>query len=203
MSTDVLPTMPGLTFPQGRSMIWSDDLQEAVSGKETAIARWTYPRWEWSLSYSVIRTFTVTSELKTFLSFALKRQGRPGTFLYQDQDDNTAVGQIIGTGDGATRTFQLVRAFGGVGGFVEPIWAPQTVSAVYVNGAAVTGWSVQHWEETAPGLITLASAPAAGAVVTADFTYYFPVRFTESRLDLQKFLMGRYKAEKLTFHSIK
>ena len=205
MSTDIFPSLPGQFKPK-RSEMWNDDIQEAVSGKRTGIAWWTYPRWRWEVSYDFLRKMAGIPEFQTFVNFCLKRQGRAGTFLYADEDDNAVTGQLIGIGDGTTRTFQLVRSFGSdSGGFVEPIWAPNLVSAIHVDAMvlATGGWSVQGWEQTYPGLVTLTTAPAVGSAVTADFSYYFPARFAESQHDFEKVMNGWYKTGAIAFESEK
>jgi uncharacterized protein (TIGR02217 family) len=91
--------------------------------------------------------------------------------------------QLIGQGDGATKTFQLVKTYAS-GGEVEtrvitkPV--PGTVK-IYRDGVeAVSGWSVN----TATGLVTFNVAPASGVQVTADFEFDVPVRFDSDQMDL-------------------
>jgi uncharacterized protein (TIGR02217 family) len=52
---------------------------------------------------------------------------------------------------------------------------------VAVAGVPVTGFVV----DALTGTVTLASAPAAGAVVTAGFLFDVPVRFDTDRLDIE------------------
>ncbi|MGH2266592.1 DUF2460 domain-containing protein, partial [Enterococcus faecalis] len=58
---------------------------------------------------------------------------------------------------------------------------------VAVDGVATQGFAVDG-----EGVVTLASAPAAGAAVTASFTYDVVVRFAEDRLTVNRatFLAG-------------
>src|ERR1700689_4762721 len=59
--------------------------------------------------------------------------------MLRDEHDARAA---IGTGDGGTTVFQLVRTMGAAlpgGGFAEPITAPNTVSTVYFNGVRQSG----------------------------------------------------------------
>ena len=51
-----------------------------------------------------------------------------------------AIGQAIGTGDGTTTVFPLVRS---MGAYSEPVQGVSGVSAVYLNGVAQSGsaWS--------------------------------------------------------------
>ena len=202
--TEIMPKFAG-QFPPKRSEIWNDDVQESVSGSETAIQLWSYPRWKWSISYDALRQAQPFTEYADFMNFTLRRVGRVVPFLYREEDDNCVSGQLVGLGDGVTTTFQLARSFGGSGGFVEPIFAPDVVGAVYVSGVklATNAWSVQAWGSAAPGLLTLAAAPANGAPVSVDFSYFFPCRFATSQIDFEKVMRGWHKLGELSFTSIK
>ncbi len=201
MSTSVLPPLVGLGFDVVRTLLWDTVVQQSLSGKETRFARQTYPRWKWDLAYNVLRSGANYTELQQLAGFFNLRQGQFDTFLYQDADDNSVTGQPVATGDGTTTGFQLIRSFGG---FVEPVLAPNTVSAVYINGVVQTsGFSISAWGSASPGVITFASAPAIGAAVTVDFTYYFPVRMSADSVSFNMFLSGYYKAKKFGFISVK
>ncbi|BAE50582.1 DUF2460 domain-containing protein [Paramagnetospirillum magneticum] len=204
MTTDIMPRLPG-QLPPKRSEIWSDDLQESASGSETAVARWSYPRWKWTISHDALRQAAPFTEYTDFVNFTLRRLGRVMPFLYRDEEDNTATNQLVGLGDGATTQFQLVRSFGGPGGFVEPIWAPDVVSAVRVDGMPLAGgaWSVAAWGSAAPGRLSLATAPAAGKSVSVDFSYFFACRMATTQFDFEKVMKGWHKTMELAFTSIK
>jgi uncharacterized protein (TIGR02217 family) len=174
MSTAVFPTLSGLGWDVVRTPIWSTQVQTNVSGKESAVGYWSYPRWQWELTYNYLRcgpiNGTTYSEFQSLVGFYNARRGRMDSFLYQDADDNAVTGQQIGVGNGST-VFQLARSFGG---FAEPIFAPLLVSNIYVNGVNKAGhWTVSNWGSATPGVVTLDAAPAAGQPVTADFSYYF------------------------------
>lgn len=206
MSTAILPSHAGLGFSVTRTPVWDTTVQQAISGKETRIARLTYPRWKWDLTYTVLRSGAAFGELQQLAGFFNARQGMYDTFLYQDADDNAVIGQQIATGDGATVNFKMLRTFGG---FIEPMLAPnlsQTVN-IYVNsvlqtsGTSVTGWGTSS--SGGPGILTFATAPASGAIITADFSYYFPVRMSEDSVSFDLFLSQMYRAKKFGFVSVK
>lgn len=201
MSTQILPSLAGLGIEVTRAPLWDTRVQEAASGKETRVALWSYPRWRWDLSYNVLRSDAVNAELQQLAGFFNARQGMYDSFLYEDADDNSVSGQTIGTGSGSTLSFQLIRSFGG---FLEPILAPHSVSAVYLDGVPqASGWSVSNWGSNSPGRITFASAPANGVSISADFSFYFPVRMTEDSVSFAMFLSRHYKLKKFSFISIK
>lgn len=201
MSTAVLPSLAGLGFDVVRTPQWDTVVQQALNGMETRIARQTYPRWKWELTYNVLRSNVSYGELQQLAGFFNERQGKYDTFLYQDADDNSVTGQSLGTGDGSTTSFQLIRSFGG---FIEPMLAPNGVSAVYLGGVVQSGGvTISYWGSTSPGMITFASAPASGAAITADFSYYFPVRMDTDNVSFNLFLSQYYKTKKFSFISVK
>jgi uncharacterized protein (TIGR02217 family) len=207
VSTSVFPTLAGLGWDVPRTEIWKTTVQENVSGKESRVALWTYPRHQWDLTFDFLRQGTVHggaySEFAQLAGFFNQRQGQFDTFLYTDTDDSGVTGQAIGVGDGATTTFQLVRAFGG---FVEPILAPNSVAAVKVNGVTktpVTDYAVSNWGSSTPGVVTFTSPPANGLPVTADFSFYFPCRFVDDTMAFAKFAQALYSGKKVSFMSVK
>ena len=201
MTTPIFPALIGLAWGTKRTPTWSTTIQKAASGKRTAIANWTYPIYVWELAFELLQAGGARQDFQALMGFFNQMQGQFGTFLYQDADDNQVAGQTIGVGDGATTAFQLVRAMG----YVEPIFAPNVVTTVTVNGAALPGtaWSVGAWGSASPGIVTLTAAPAVGALITADFSFYFPCAFTDDTLTLERFLYQLYQAQKVAFTSLK
>lgn len=209
MSSVVFPsrtTLPGVAWPVKRTPMWKTIKPVAISGKESAIALWSYPRYQYELVYNVLRTGSIAgstyTEWQTLLGFYNARNGGFDSFLFDDEDDDSVTTQNIGTGDGTTTAFQLVRS---LGGFAEPVLAPNVVTTVYDNGTPVNplNYTVNNWAATNPGVLAFTSAPAAGHTITATFTYYWPCRFVEDSCEFEKMLSGRYAVKKLTFMTIK
>lgn len=203
MSTSVFPSLVGLGYDVVRTPIWKTTVQENLSGKEVRVALMTYPRYQWDLTFNRLSSTAALAEFQNLIGFYNSRQGSFDSFLYTDADDNSVTTQAIGVGDGTTLTFQLVKAFGG---YVEPVFAPNTVSHVYVNGVDQAGhWTVSNWGTSPPGLITFASghAPTTGLSVTATFTYYYPVRFVDDKIAFNLFNFQNYKLKKVSLMSVK
>ena len=198
MTEPLFPALAGLGWSVKRSPVWKTRAQQAISGKETRLADWSYPAWHWALTFDFLRATPSAAEFQSLAGFFNQRQGAFGTFLYADADDNAVTGQSLGAGDGATVSFQLVRAFGG---FIEPVLAPNVVNAVYLAGVvqSPSAYSVNP----TTGLLTFTAAPASGAAITADFSYYFRCRFAEDTVDFEKFMATLYRAQKLAFISLK
>jgi uncharacterized protein (TIGR02217 family) len=197
MGTAIFPALAGLEYPVVKTPIAGRTLiQNSVSGQENRVALWSAPRWQWTLSFNFLRD-DATDEFRTLLGFFLARQGSFDSFLFDDIDDDTVTGQPLGIASPGQTAFQLVRS---LGGHTEPVLAPNAVSAVYVNGTSIgSAWSVNR----SGGVLTLDSAPATGSTVSADFTFYWPVRFIADQYDFGKFMNRLWEQKKLDFISLK
>lgn len=202
MSTQVFPTLAGKGYDILRTPIWNTITSQNISGKEDRISLQTYPRYQWDLVFNFLRSDSTNLEFQSLLGFYNARNGSFDSFLYSDPDDYTITGQQIGTGNGSTLTYQLVKT---LGGFVEPIYAPHTVSKVYVDGVDQVGyWTVSNWGTTTPGIVTFSGghAPANTKAITADFTYYYPCRFVDDKIAFSNFMSQLWDMKKLSFMSI-
>jgi uncharacterized protein (TIGR02217 family) len=195
MSNAVFPVLPGLTWDVVKQPEFSTKVQTAASGKDATAAYWTYPRWTFKLSYELLRGGSQT-ELNTILGFFLARKGQFDTWLYTDPSDYIVTGQQIGIGDGSTLAFQLLRT---LGGFVEPMKNINGTPVIKIGGATqTTGWSVNS-----SGLITFVAAPANGAIITADFSYYYRCRFLKDAAEFNQFMSDLWELKKCEFISVK
>jgi uncharacterized protein (TIGR02217 family) len=208
----IFPTLVGLGWNVVKRPIWGTSIATAASGGEVQTSYYQYPIWEFDLTYDILNdeqtlASTTASDFRTLIGFYNSMYGNLMKFAFQDPDDNTVVGQVIGTGDGVTKTFVLCRFFGlGTNGLLEPIGVlNQGVGVpfnVYVNGAlqsesAYIVNTVQPVNQT----ITFVTAPAAGLPVAVDMSYYFWVRFLDGQYDFEKFTDVRWMLRKLTLHS--
>jgi uncharacterized protein (TIGR02217 family) len=184
-----------------------------VSGRELRVVDQPNPIWSWTLTYSMLRDEHDTraasgpgvgyDELRTLMGFFLQQQGAFQPFLFDDPTDDMVSAQAIGTGNGSTTVFQLVRSMGVAlpgGGFAEPITAPNAVSAIYLDGIvqSALGYSV----DLTTGLVTFTVSPPAGQLVTADFTYYFRVRFADDTADFENFLYQLWSLKQVKLQSV-
>lgn len=193
MSAELFPSLAGLEYPVVRAPLFRTLTQQSVSGQENRAALQLYPRWQWTLSFNFLRD-DANNEFRTLLAFFLARKGSFDWFLFDDVDDDTITGQPIGIGDGVTAGYQMVRTFGG---FTEPVLVPSLI-AVKLNGVTTTDW---HY--TGPGFVTFGTAPASGVTITADMTYFWPVRFLADQYDFAKFMNRLWEQKKLDFISVK
>ena len=198
MSNAVFPRLPGLEWNLVKKPVFSTRIHTAASGKEIRAALWSYPQWEISLSYEFLRD-DATEELQTLLGFFLQRRGAFESFLFEDEDDNQVAGQQIGTGDGETAAWQFLRTYGG---FIEPVMAVKAAPAprVYLDEVEQTGG---YSLNLTTGVLTFTEAPDEGAVITADFGFYYRVRFKEDLAEFEKFMHQLWSLRELTLVTVK
>ena len=198
MAIPTFPSLVGLTYPALRSPNWSTDTQRTVTGKRSALANFSYPFWNYELSYDVLRSDITNKEWQTLVAFYNRVYGPANVFQFTDPDDGSVTDQAFGTGNGATTTFQLVRTMTGSGAnvFVEPVWAPLT-STIKVAGI-VTAATV-----SATGLVTFGAAPANGAALTWTGTFAWLCRFNDDSLDFSKFANQFWDLGKVAFSTEK
>lgn len=180
-----LPLSPALGASGGPERM--TDVVQLASGLESRNARWQGSRRRWDIGGSVLRM----DDAHALLAFFEARRGRMHGFRFRDPVDNSsclpsgeisALDQVVGTGDGETTAFQLVKRYESGGISVERVVSKpvEETVVVAVNGVVTTAFVVD-W---LTGVVTLESAPVEGAVVTAGFAFDVPVRFDADRLEL-------------------
>ena len=195
--TAIFPTLPGLSWSVTKQPRFATRVQRAVSGRELRALDQPNPTWTWTLTYSVLRDGGGYDELRTLMGFFLEQQGSFASFLFVDPGDNRVTGQVLGTGDGSTAAFQLVRA---MGGFAEPITAPNAVANVYVNGVVQSPSAYSVGATT--GVVTFTTPPPAGDAVSADFTYSFLVRFADDSAEFENFMFQLWSLRQVKLQSV-
>lgn len=194
MSNLVFPTLPGARIALSRAPTWESTVQKSVSGCSVALTAFTYPIWKYSLQFEFLRS-GAEAELQAIVGFFNRHYGRTDTWLFDDDEDNTATAEVFGVGDGTTREFWLTRIFGG---FIEPVTDTRTLTAITINGVATTAYVA-----ATGGKITFATAPAAGAQLRWTGTYYRRCRFDDDVLDTDRFLYQLWEARSVAFVTAK
>ncbi len=161
---------------------------ELASGDEERNASWANSRRRYDAAYGIRRA----DDLAAVVAFFEARNGRLYGFRWKDWADYksclpsqtpAATDQTIGTGDGTTTDFQLVKAYSsGVQTWTRTITKPVagTVKIAIDGVKQTTGWTV----DTTTGIVSFTTAPAAGAAITAGFEFDVPVRFDTDTLDV-------------------
>lgn len=150
-----------------------------IAGFERRNANWSQARGRWDVGSGLKRR----EDFAALIAFFRARQGRAYGFRFKDWTDFRGEAQVLGTGDGATKTFQLVKRYASGGVEVaRRIQKPVAGTvAVQRDGVAISSsWSV----DAATGTVTFATGPAPGAVISASFDFDVPVRFDTDQMDL-------------------
>lgn len=192
--------LPGLGYDVLRTPQQSTRVLTTRSGREYRAANWTFGRYKYTLTFNVLRTQSQFTEFQTLLGFINQMQGMYGTFAYTDPYDNAVTLQGIGTGDGVTKIFPLVRAFGG---YVEPVLNATAITQVQVSGSNVTAYTGIQQGAYGTDSISFTSAPASNAPITASFTYSWPCRFLNDENEFNNFASNRWGLKKLEFTTVK
>ncbi len=161
---------------------------ELASGSEERNASWANSRRRYDVAYGIRRA----DDLAAVVAFFEARNGRLHGFRFKDWGDHKSclpsqtiapTDQKIGTGDGQTTEFQLMKLYtSGAQSWPRVIEKPVAGSVLIAldSIAQATGWSV----DAATGLVTFNSAPVAGTAITAGFEFDVPVRFDTDVLDV-------------------
>jgi uncharacterized protein (TIGR02217 family) len=154
------------------------DVVTLASGREERNSRWAHSRRRYNAGYGV----KSRADMQAVLAFFEERRGRFHAFLWRDALDHEASDEAIGTGDGATLTFQLTKKYGAdFDSWLRPITKPVAESVV----VKVDGVEAAVAVDALTGIVTFDVAPDGGAAITASFTFDVPVRFDTDRLDIE------------------
>lgn len=160
---------------------FSTAILTAAGGAEQRSAGWAEAR----TSYDVGPGVRSEADIATLLAFFRARMGPARAFRLRDPFDASGLDEAIGTGDGVTKRFALVKHYGvATRRIVRPVAGSVRIA---VDGVMTQGFAVE-----AEGMVVLDLAPAAGAMVTASFAFDVVVRFAEDRLRVARatFLAG-------------
>lgn len=181
-----------------------NEIVTLTSGRERRNARFAESR----RSYDAGTGLRSLDDVYAVLAFFEARRGSLHGFRFRDPFDRKscaphetpfALDQTIGTGDGATAAYQLIKIYGsGPDAYQRPIRKPVegTVSVAVDGAAAVAG--VDFTVDATTGLVIFepGSIPQAGLSVTAGYEFDVPVRFDSEALavSLAAFKAGQIPA---------
>ncbi|MFT4097059.1 MAG: DUF2460 domain-containing protein [Rhodoblastus sp.] len=196
----VFPTLPGAAWPIRKKQVWNTKVSESVSGREARLARWRWPRYEFELTHNALASGDCypgaqANSVENLISFFHACQGRANPFVFVDRADYYAQGEPLGIGDGATRSFTALRT---IGQFQEPVGCVLSVAAIRVDSVPVAGWLLSE-----PTTLTLASPPARGAIVSADFWFGYLCRLDEDAFDVEQIVADLFSGLPLKFKSVR
>ncbi len=165
------------------------DIATMSSGREERNQRWIHALRHYNAGYGI----KSREDILAVVAFFEERRGRLHSFLWRDGIDfssnggtgiPTAFDQAIGTGDGVTTTFQLIKRYSaGFDPYDRVITKPDAATVLVAVGGAERA-SDDFTVDDMSGIVTFVKAPDAGAAVTAGFLFDVPVRFDTDRLEV-------------------
>jgi uncharacterized protein (TIGR02217 family) len=168
------------------SASFSTQVITTLSGHERRNADWA----DAQLSFDVAPGIRSETELQTLIAFFRARMGPAIGFRFTDPLDHSSNGtaapptmndQILGTGNGVSTVFPLVKHYGvAPGNQTRRITRPVAGSVV----VAINGVATSAWQLAAKGVVQFDIAPPAGAIISAGYLFDVPVRFADDRLDV-------------------
>jgi uncharacterized protein DUF2460 len=215
------PQLPGLLPNVTWRPIWSGEVQQHTSGAEFRVSYWSQPLWEWDLEYEILRDGNFQGgawdELKKIVGLFNASLGSTYGFSFFNPDDYHVFQQLIGTTDGATATYTLVRTYGannpalGYEGTENIGFLDQTQPfALYLDGSAspiaptdpTYGYTLST---TTPCLqqIVFNSIPTSGHVIRVDQSYTYFARFKDQQQEFTKFMNKLWMMNKVTVRSLR
>lgn len=218
---DIFPTLRGQRWAIHKIPNWSTLVNRSTSGGRLAVPLWpNNPLWKWEWSWEVVLddaaklsykgapyNNTLYTDLQIIEAFYFKQRGPANLFVYQPPD-GVVVGQAIADPD-VNGNSELVHTIGGVpsgSGMIKITESVQELNGVapsiFSTGGSYTllapgttapyeGWVI-HW--------TVLPTPGS---ITANFTYYYRVAFSDDSQDYEQFTYNLWQLQSLTFEQVR
>ncbi len=177
------------------------DVVTLGSGREARNSRWALSRRKYDAGFGI----KSLREIATVIEFFEERRGMLYGFRWRDRLDfkscpinetPTTNDQLIGVGDGVSRSFQLSKTYGrDFAPFTRLIDKPVKDSVTVSVNAVQLNLGVDYAIDDVTGFVNFMpnKAPPIGAIVRAGFLFDVPVRFDTDffEVDMSGFDAGR------------
>lgn len=175
-----------LSWSSTKAMKWDTEVQTSGSGKVRTMTNLLLPNWTIETKFA----YLTNEEYRKLLGFVALVKGAFEPFLWLDPEDHAAKGvRLTAASPGK---YQAVMT---MGDYIEPVEYIENVS-VYVNGSKqnAAAYTMNN------GYIVFDTPPPAGAVVTADYTYWWKVMFKDDGVTIETVFknINKTKSFKLT-----
>ena len=152
---------------------FSTNISELTNGIEQRRINWSHPRCRYDVIYGV----KSHSQLVIMMNFFYAHKGRALPFRFKDWSDYKATKQNLGSGDGETSSFRMVKNYqAGNNSYTRTITKPVEGSVkVYLDGELQQkeNYHVDH----SKGFVMFRSPPSHNKLIQADFEFDVHVRF--------------------------
>jgi hypothetical protein len=193
------PSLPGLAWSMTVTPRFATVAHDRASGKSGRRMKMRYPLYEIELSFDLLRSDAVDLELQQLLGFFESVQGQAQPFWLAPPGLATLSNQSIGTGDGVTTTFPMLRS---TGAFTEPLGGVSALSAVRVAGVTQAPASYSLSAGYEPSL-TFTGAPPNGAAINVDGSALWLCRFADDTLGFEQFAYELFELRSVKLVTVK
>ncbi len=165
-----------------------------ASGHERRNSPWSGARRRYNAGYGVKNL----GDIEAVLQFFEARHGRLHSFRWRDpldykscplSQDPAVDDQMIGTGDGVTTDFQLVKSTTGSAQPPRAITKPIAGSVLIALDGVLLSTS-DYSVDDVTGIVRFNAAPASGVTISAGFLFDTPVRFDMDQLSISLAALG-------------
>lgn len=210
----VFPSIPQ-DFPIKVSPVMDTTLGTTKSLREIRFPQQNYPLWDIELSFSELvdqtqnqmpyGPFVGYTQFQQLVQLWLSMYGQTQVFAFNCPWDNSRANQLIGTGDGKTYVFTVVRTWGlGNQATTAPVGMVNSVFGVYVNGVLVpsSNYFIARDKIYFIDQKGFLHPPALNQTITMTFSYYYLCRFVEDEQDFEEFSKNRWNVGSLKFRAV-
>lgn len=189
---DIVPNYSVQIIPKWRTL-----KSNLGNNTEQRTAKQLYPQYDVQVRFSSIPDH---ADVMTLWNFFQSRQGDyEGFYIYDWRGVHQATypaytGLLVGTGDGTTDVFDIPGR-------------STSSQAIYIDGVdQPSGWSIlTGGGASSSDRVDFTTAPAAGDIITCDFTgiMRIPVRFNGDRLPFELFEASIYRTGAINLFGLK
>lgn len=175
---------PGISYGSAGGPGYFTEIIEVDGGAEELISRWSVPRRQYDVAYGI----KSRDDLAALQHFFIARLGAANGFRFKDWLDFTTAANglstplnsdsVLGSGDGTTTTFQLLKRYTS-----GPVTRTRILTKIVAGTTKIaidginqsSGWTVNENS----GIVTFTVAPSPGVTVTGGCEFDVPVRFAQ------------------------
>lgn len=169
------PSSPRPIDPVTITPTWKTIMTDADSSKEQRRQKWSFPKYDVQIRYG---TITPGAAMQIIWDFYMARKGAAEAFYYYPRYTRNYNAQYVGYGDGGTTIFDLPGK-------------STSSQTIYIDGVPQgAGFTILYGGGSEDSdRVQFDAAPAAGELITCDFTGYLRIRcrFAEDKMDEEHF----------------
>lgn len=186
MTVRIWPVMSGIEMESSKEQKWKTTIEKSGSGRKRSNTNQLLPEWVIQIKYGILSD----ADYKTIEGFVALLKGAHTPFFWLDPEDYQETGiQLPKVGN----SYQCVMK---LGEYVEAMEYVDQLK-VYVDGVlqSASQYTVSG------GTVTFRSGLPIGAIVTADYRYYWKVHLADDKISFKHIFKNFKQTGTLKFES--